>query len=273
MEEELKGNPGRLIHKMKKKKNVGRDEIVGTIELHKNIYSRFLDTERTMIVWLPPKYKRIKNAEKKYPVLYMMDGQNLFDPKTSYAGKDWRVDETIVRLLKAGLMNEIIVVGIYNSEDRLEEYSDSEKGEKYLQFLIEEVKPFIDSVYRTMSEKENTAIIGSSMGGLSSFLAAWKYPEVFSMAGCMSSSFYYNDEKIFKTIEKHSGSKKPIKFYIDHGEDGLIRGQKMFCKLTQMGYVIGTDLDYFYSPGAEHNESAWAERLERPLVFFFGKKQ
>ena len=123
MEEELKGNPGRLIHKMKKKKNVGRDEIVGTVELHENIYSRFLDTERTMIVWLPPKYKRIKNTEKKYPVLYMMDGQNLFDPKTSYAGKDWRVDETIVRLVKAGLMNEIIVVGIYNSEDRLEVFA------------------------------------------------------------------------------------------------------------------------------------------------------
>src|SRR5690554_3611549 len=120
---------------MKKKKNTGRDEILGTAELHENIYSRHLDSERTMIVWLPPKYKRIKNAEKKYPVLYMHDGQNLFDPKTSYSGKDWRIDETIVKLVRAGLMKEIIVVGIYNSEDRLDEYSDSEKGEKYLKFL------------------------------------------------------------------------------------------------------------------------------------------
>ncbi len=273
MEEQITGKSGRQINKMKKKKNTGRDEIVGTIELHENIYSRHLDSERTMIVWLPPKYKRLKNAEKRYPVLYMQDGQNLFDPKTSYAGKDWRVDETVVKLVKAGLMKEIIVVGIYNSEDRLEEYSDTEKGEKYLQFLIEEVKPFIDSVYRTMPEKENTAILGSSMGGLASFLAAWKHPEIFSMAGCMSSSFYYNDEKVFNMLDEHSGSKKQVKFYVDHGEDGLIRGQKMFCRLTKMGYVVGTDLDYFYSPGAEHNESAWAERLERPLLFFFRRKQ
>jgi predicted alpha/beta superfamily hydrolase len=272
MEEGFTGESGNRIHIMKKKKNPGRDEIIGTVELHENIYSRHLDSERTMIVWLPPKYKRLKNAEKKYPVLYMQDGQNLFDPKTSFAGKDWRVDETVVKLVKAGLMKEIIVVGIYNSEDRLEEYSDSEKGDKYLKFLIEEVKPFVDSVYRTLPGRENTAIIGSSMGGLASFLTAWKHPEIFSMAGCMSSSFYYNDEKVFKMLDEHSGSKKPVKFYIDHGEDGLIRGQKMFCRLTQMGYVIGSDLDYYYSPGAEHNESSWAERLERPLLFFFGKK-
>ncbi len=273
MEEELTEKSGSRIHKMKKKKNVGKDEIVGTVEMHENIYSRFLDSERTMIVWLPPKYKRLKNAEKRYPVLYMQDGQNLFDPKSSYAGKDWRVDETVVKLVKAGLMKEIIVVGIYNSDDRLEEYSDTEKGNLYLKFLTEEVKPFIDSVYRTLPDRANTAIMGSSMGGLVSFLAAWKHPEVFSMAGCMSSSFYYNDEKIFTTIEEYSGSKKPIKFYIDHGEDGLIRGQKMFCKLTKLGYLIGTDLDYYYASSAEHNESAWADRLERPLLFFFGKKQ
>jgi hypothetical protein len=72
-------------------------------------------------------------------------------------------------------------------------------------------------------------------------------------------------------LDEYTGPKKHIKFYIDHGEDGLVRGQKMFCKLTQMGYIIGTDLDYFYARGAEHNESEWAKRLERPLLFFFGK--
>jgi predicted alpha/beta superfamily hydrolase len=114
--------------------------------------------------------------------------------------------------------------------------------------------------------------MGSSMGGLASFLIVWNHPEVFSMAGCMSSSFYYNDDKVFKILDEYTGPKKHIKFYIDHGEDGLVRGQKMFCKLTQMGYVIGTDLDYFYAPKAEHNETEWAKRLERPLIFFFGNK-
>lgn len=272
MEEQYTGNAFKKNRSLMRKIKSGRDEIIGTVELHENIYSRHLENERTIIVWLPPKYKRLRNSEKRYPVLYMQDGQNLFDPKTSYSGKDWRVDETIVKLVKAGLIKEIIVVGIYNSGERLEEYSDSEKGEKYLNFLIEELKPFIDSVYRTMPERENTAIIGSSMGGLASFMAAWKHSEIFSMAGCMSSSFYYNDDKVFKMLDEYPGSKKNVKFYIDHGEDGLTRGQKMFCKLTQMGYVIGTDLDYYYAPGAEHNESAWAERLERPLLFFFGKK-
>jgi predicted alpha/beta superfamily hydrolase len=201
----------------------------------------------------------------------MHDGQNLIDPKISYAGKDWQVDETVTRLIKEYKIKEVIVVGIYNTGDRLEEYSDTEKGEKYLKFLIEELKAFVDSKYKTLSDPNNTAIMGSSMGGLASFLAAWKHPDVFSMAGCMSSSFYFNDDKIFKMLDEYDGSKKHIKIYIDHGEDGLVRGQKMFCKLTQMGYIIGTDLDYYFAPGAEHNESEWAKRLERPLLFFFGR--
>ena len=255
----------------KKKERIGRNEIVGTADLYKNFSSKFLKNERNIIVWLPPKYKRARNADKRYPVLYMHDGQNLIDPKTSYSGYDWRVDETVTRLIEEQKMNEIIVAGIYNTDDRLEEYSDSGKGEKYLGFIIEELKPFIDSTYRTLDDRDNTAIMGSSMGGLISFLAAWKHPEIFSMSGCMSSSFYYDNDEVFKMIDENRRSKKPIKFYIDHGEDGLKDGQRMFCKLTQMGYIIGTDVDYFYARGDEHNETEWAKRLERPLIFFFGK--
>jgi predicted alpha/beta superfamily hydrolase len=109
------------------------------------------------------------------------------------------------------------------------------------------------------------------MGGLISFLIAWNHPEVFSMAGCMSSSFYYHEDKALKMVKNYSGPKKNIRIYIDHGEDGLIRGQKMFCTLASKGYLIGTDMDYYYAPDAEHNEQAWAERLERPLLFFFKK--
>ena len=257
----------------KKKHSHGRDEIVGTARLHKNMHSHHLDDKRSVIVWLPPGYKRLRNAHKTYPVLYMHDGQNIIDPKTSFAGKDWRVDETVSKLVKSRKMKEIIVVGIYNSPARLEEYSDSEKGKKYLKFIVNELKPFIDSKYRTMPEREHTAIMGSSMGGLISFIAGWRYSDVFSMAGCMSSSFYHDNEKIFDMISENSGPKKRVKFYIDHGEDGLIRGQKMYVKLTELGYVIGRDMDYFYAPNAEHTESAWADRLARPLLFFFGNKR
>jgi len=254
----------------KKKRSHGRDEIIGTANIHEDIFSLHLDGKRTAIVWLPPGYKRLRNFHKTYPVLYMHDGQNIIDPHTSFAGKDWRVDETVSRLTRAKRMKEIIVVGIYNTPERLAEYSDSEKGEKYLNFIIEELKPFIDSNYRTIPQREFTAIMGSSMGGLISFIAGWRYSDTFSMAGCMSSSFYHDDEKVFKMIRENNGPKNKVKFYIDHGEDGLIRGQKMYVKLTELGYVIGKDMDYFYAPKAEHTETAWAERLERPLLFFFG---
>lgn len=255
--------------KFRKRKKTGTIGIIGNVEFHREVYSAILQNKRDFFVWLPPGY--YENPSKRYPVLYMHDGQNLIDPKTSYAGKDWQVDETVTRLISEYKIKEIIIVGIYNTNDRLEEYSDSEKGEKYRKFLIKELKAFVDSKYRTLSDSNNTAIMGSSMGGLASFLMVWKHPEVFSMAGCLSSAFYYNDDKVFKMIEEYTGQKKHIKFYIDHGEDGLIRGQRMFCKLTQLGYVIGTDLDYFYAPKAEHNETEWAKRLERPLIFFFGK--
>lgn len=254
----------------RKKKRTNTKAIIGNVEFHHEIYSQIMDNKRDFFVWLPPGYDL--NSSKSFPVLYMHDGQNLIDPKISYAGKDWQVDETVTRLIKEYKIKEIIVVGIYNNKDRLEEYSDTEKGEKYLKFIIEELKAFVDSKYRTLPDNINTAIMGSSMGGLASFLAVWKHPEVFSMAGCMSSSFYYNDDKVFKMLEEYDGPKKHIKIYIDHGIDGLIRGQKMFCKLTQMGYIIGTDLDYYFAPGAEHNETEWAKRLARPLIFFFGRK-
>ena len=259
----------RRKRKFRKKISKGKVSVIGNVEYHREIYSRILDSKRDFFIWLPASYD--DNPSRRYPVLYMHDGQNLIDPKTSFAGKDWQVDETVTRLIREFKIKEIIVVGINNSNERLEEYSDSVKGERYRKFLIEDLKAFVDSKYRTLSDNKNTAILGSSMGGLASFLIAWNHPEVFSMAGCLSSSFYYNDDKVFKMLDEYSGPKKQIKFYIDHGEDGLVRGQKMFCKLTQMGYVIGTDIDYFYARGAEHNESEWAKRLERPLIFFFGK--
>ena len=176
---------GKSLKSIKKKRGLGRDEIVGTARILTDFHSKLLDNYRNVIIWLPPGYNKLRNVQKKYPVLYMHDGQNLIDPKTSFAGKDWRVDETAVKLSKAKRMSEIIVVGIYNTSDRLAEYSDSEKGDRYLNFIIDELKPFIDNNYRTIPQREHTAIMGSSMGGLISFIAGWKYYDVFSMAGCM----------------------------------------------------------------------------------------
>ena len=257
----------RTRKKSKPKNYRGRKKIIGNIRFHKKFHSDYLNNERDVFVWLPPSYGDA--IQKRYPVLYMHDGQNLMDPDTSFIGVDWQVDETVSKLIQAGILKEIIIVGIYNNEDRLQEYSDSEKGNNYMKFITEELKPFIDTNYRTISNARNNAVLGSSMGGLISLLIVWKYPDIFSMAGCMSSSFYYDNDKIFNTVS--TGSRPDIKIYIDHGEDGLTRGQKMFALLTERGFLIGSNIDYFYAPGAEHNESAWADRLERPLLFFFRK--
>jgi len=260
------------IKKTRRKPGEEITEVIGKVDYHKEFYSVILDNKRDIVVWMPYAYDFSKNKNKKYPVLYMHDGQNILDPKTAFVGKDWRVDETVTRLIKQKKIKEIIVVGIYNTPDRLDEYSWSEKGQNYLKFIVQELKPFIDNAYRTLRDKDNTAIMGSSMGGLISFYAAWHHPDVFSMAGCMSSSFYYNNDRSIKQVEDYKGQKKHIKFYIDHGEDGNVRGQRMFVELSKKGYVIGQDIDYYYAPGAEHNEKEWAARLERPLLFFFENK-
>ena len=262
-----------MAEENKKKRRKPRqeiDEIVGKVEYHKEFVSSILNNKRNIVIWLPVGYNPQRNPNKHYPVLYMHDGQNIMDPKTAFIGKDWRVDETVMKLIKQKKIKEIIVVGIYNSPDRLDEYSWTKKGQNYLKFIVTELKPFVDSKYKTLPDKENTATMGSSMGGLISFYAAWHYPDVFSMAGCLSSSFYYNSDRSIRQVEEYNGSKKHIKFYIDHGEDGSLRGQRMFVELSKKGYIIGHDIDYFYALGAAHNENEWADRLERPLQFFFG---
>ncbi len=242
-----------------------KDKIIGTVIYHNEFKSEYVPDRRTVVVWLPPGYKK---SSERYCVVYMHDGQNLFDPKTSFAGKDWRVDETACRLIKKKEISKIIVVGIYNTPNRIEEYSYSDSGKNYLKFIVNELKPFIDSNYRTKPGRENTAVMGSSMGGLISFLLAWNYPEIFSKAACLSSSFYYDGGIALKLVES-SVDEKNIKIYIDHGEDGKIFAQKIFCALTAKGFLIGENLDYFYKPGAQHNEDEWAERLSRPLRFLF----
>jgi predicted alpha/beta superfamily hydrolase len=258
------------IFKEKKARRSGRDKIIGDVIYHRGHSFSHLSYQRDIIVWLPPSYKL--DRSKHYPVLYMHDGQNIMDPKTAYIGVDWRVDETISKLIKTNLMNEVIVVGVYNSPDRLEEYSDSVKGNHYLKYLSTGLKDFIDSNYRTLTDRENTSVMGSSMGGLISFLLVWNYPNVFSKAACLSSAFYFDNNKIFRMIEKYEGLKKHIKIYIDSGEDGKRDAQKMYSLLTQKGYIIGEDIDYVYDKGALHTEKAWGDRLIRPLLFFFGKK-
>jgi predicted alpha/beta superfamily hydrolase len=248
--------------------------ITGTVRYHRGLHTDSLPNPRDVIVWLPPSYE--KDKSERYPVLYMHDGQNIVDPSTSFSGFDWRVDEIADSLIKKGRIEEIIIVGIYNTKDRVPEYSDTKEGKAYADFVVHTLKPLIDSAYRTKSGREHTAVMGSSMGGLISFLLAWWYPEVFSNAGCLSSAFLVDSNKIMRDMKEYTGQKKKIRIYLDDGGVGLEARLKpgydeMIMLLKQKGYVAGKDLEYFYDEGAEHSEKAWARRVWRPLVFMFGK--
>lgn len=255
------------------KPKVGQVDIVGHIEFHHEFYSVNLKNERDIIVWLPPSYQ---NSNKNYPVLYIHDGQNLFSPHTSYIGHDWRIDEVLTELIKQGEVEEIIVVGIYNNKDRLEEYNYcSPKGKKYAQFIIRELKPFIDQNYKTKSDKSNTAIMGSSMGGLISFQLAWHYPKIFGKAACLSNSFWADDGKVFETVLNDSRDHSDQKIYIDCGceEKKLIRDNKKMClMLRKKGFVNKKNLFCYFVKGGKHSEIDWSDRVNVPLKFLFGSK-
>ncbi len=248
--------------------------IIGEVNYHKDFKSNYLKHPRTLIVWLPPSYH--KTTRKRYPVLYMHDGQNIIDPATSFAGVDWQVDETADQLIRQKKIEEIIVVGIYNSPDRLKEYSDTPKGRKYMKFLIKEVKPFIDITYRTQPDRSNTAVMGSSMGGLISLYLILKHPEVFSKAGCLSSTLGWRKGEILKLISKTKHLPKDIRIYFDHGgvggeTSGLPYFRKLRKLLLKKGMREGNDFLCFYDKQGDHSERAWAQRLWRPLTFLFGK--
>ncbi len=246
-------------------------QITGNVKYHKKFESRNV-LSREIIVWLPPSYD--SKPDKYYPVLYMQDGQNIFDPSTSSFGIDWQIDEVADSLIKAKTIDEIIIVGVYNTKDRGKEYNNSTLGKAYIKFLIEELKPFIDRAYRTLPDYKNTGVGGSSSGGLISFIIAWEYPDVFSKAACISPAFKIADIDYVAPVKSYIGAKKEIKIYIDNGgvgvEEKLQPGiDEMLNALEEKGFVEGRDLMIVKDQNAEHNESAWAKRVYRFLEFLF----
>jgi len=246
-------------------------QVTGTVKYHRQMEGEGIKP-RDVVVWLPPDYE--KTSEKRYPVLFVHDGQNAFDPTTSFLGVDWQIDETADRLIREKKMQEIIVVGIYNTDDRREEYSDTTKGRAYMRFVVEKLKPFIDHEYRTLPQREHTAVMGSSMGGLISFLLAWNYPQVFSQAACLSPAFVLRDIDAPKLVETYEGPDKRIRIYMDIGGVGLESElqpgcEKMLEALQTHGFKMGENLEWFRDGDAEHNERAWSKRVWRPLLFMY----
>ncbi|MEW6196655.1 MAG: alpha/beta hydrolase-fold protein [Bacteroidota bacterium] len=247
-------------------------QITGSVEYHKNFVMEGLKP-RDIIVWLPPGYD--KNVNERYPVLYMHDGQNIVDPRTSSMFVDWQVDETADSLIRNNIVEPVIIVGINNTDDRGDEYNNTPLGKLYMKLIVEKIKPFIDSNYRTKPDRLNTSTAGSSMGGLISFMLAWEYPEIFSKAACFSPAFKIADIDYVKEVLNYEGKKRNLLFYIDNGgvnlEAMLQPGVDEMTKvLREKCYKENVDFYVYIDKEAEHNEAAWAKRMWRPLKLFFG---
>lgn len=250
-----------------------KGQITGEAEYHKNFVIDGLKP-RDIFVWLPPGYE--SETDKHYPVLYMHDGQNLVDPRTSNTFIDWQVDETADSLIRNDEIEPIIIVGINNTGNRGTEYSKTPLGELYMKLIVNVIKPFVDKNYRTLPDRLNTAVGGSSMGGLISFILAWDYPEIFSKAACFSPAFSFKDFNYVDEVRNYTGKKRNLMFYIDNGGIGLESIlqpgiDEMIEVLKNKGYNEGRDFFLFIDKDAEHNEAAWAKRMWRPLKLFFAK--
>ena len=236
--------------------------------------------QRDLYVYLPPGYDREK--ERRYPVLYMHDGQNCWDDPTQPFGHGgWCVNLTADRLIAEGKVKPFLVVGLANTADRMNEYGPgpdilSDAQHAYLQFLKRDVLPLISGRYRTLSGPPNTALMGSSLGGVISLEAALLAPEVYGQAACLSPAFVFKDAagRDYPDLLRKVG-RQPVRLYLDsgtagEGQDGAPRTRAMVELLRSTGWKDGADLLHYEDAGAEHNERAWRARLDRPLVFLFG---
>jgi len=249
-------------------------QITGKVNYLKKVEFEGLEP-RDVIVWMPPGYE--ENNEKHYPVLYMHDGQNLFDPETAFMEIDWQMDEAADSLISNKIIEPLLIVGVYNTQNRSDEYSPSFTGELYMKFIVDKLKPMIDSIYRTKRGRNFTAVGGSSMGGLISFMLAWNYPNIFSKAACFSPAFMYHNFDYTTVVKNPTQNKNSIKFYIDNGGVGLEKTLRpgielMVSELKNKGYKLNEDLFVVIDSSAQHNEEAWAKRVPNMLKLFFGIK-
>src|SRR5229473_7734256 len=258
--------------------------LTGNIKRHRGFPSKVLGNRRDVLVYLPPDYSRF--SRRRYPVLYLQDGQNVFDAATSFAGVEWGVDETAQRLIRQNLIEPLIMVAIANTgEGRIHEYAPTrgvietstkrKKGSKglarnYGRFLIEELKPYIDKKYRTKSETEFTGLGGSSLGALLTLSLGLWFPNVFARLIVMSPSVWWDDCVIYKMVEELD-KKLPLKIWLDTGtnEPGWERARTLCAAMIDKGWHPFEDLHYHEIEGADHSEGAWAMRVEPALRFLF----
>ena len=261
-----------------------RHTLTGNIQRHPNFRSKILGNRRDVLVYLPPGYRRF--SRRDYPVLYLHDGQNVFDAATSFAGVEWGVDETAQRMIGKGFIEPLIIVAVSNmGEDRIHEYAPTRGvyehtaerkkrsrglARQYGDFLINELKPFIDRKYRTKRGSEFTGLGGSSLGGLVTLAIGILYPEAFTRLIVMSPSIWWDDFAIFRLVD-WIGDKPPLKIWLDTGtnEPGWEQTRELRDRLVKKGWKVFDDLQYLEVKDADHSERAWAARVDMALHFLF----
>ena len=277
--------------------SVENPNLIGTLEHYSNVQSDFINP-RNVEVWLPPDY--IEGDTGRYTVLYMHDGQNLFESQKSFIGVDWGIDETLAALSGKKEIPPTIVVGIWNTPERLREYLPQRpfcehlsrhsrrrvikryggvpNSDNYLRFLVHELKPFVDGRYRTRPEREFTFLMGSSMGGLISLYAICEHPQVFGGAGCLSTHWPRAHKSFRKYLKKRLPEPGQHKIYLDYGNEANIAGYRYKQKrvehiLKNRGYAFGLDWLGKWYPNDAHSETAWRVRVRVPLQFLLQNDQ
>jgi predicted alpha/beta superfamily hydrolase len=258
--------------------------LTGNIKRHRRFPSRILGNRRDVLVYLPPGYR--SSPRKRYPVLYLHDGQNVFDAATAFAGVEWGVDETAERLIGEKLIEPLIVVAVANmGERRIDEYAPTRGvidtrakrkkrsrglARQYGEFLMEELKPYIDQKYRTKRETEFTGLGGSSLGGLVTLAIGILYPHAFTRLVVMSPSIWWDDFAIYRLVDSIE-QKPPVRIWLDTGtnEPGWEQARELCNRLVEKGWKVGDDLLYMEAEGGDHSEGAWAARVEPALRFLF----
>lgn len=250
----------------------------GQLRRHERFCSRFLRNQRDLIVYTPPGYD--DQPGRRFPVLYLQDGQNLFDGTTSFIpGQDWHVSQTADQGIQSGTVEPLIIVGMYNTKARLREYTPTNvpklgggRADRYGKFLTQEVKPFVESEYRTLLGAQHTGIGGSSLGGLVSLYLGLKHAGVFGKIAALSPSVWWNQLVILRFVQSMRVDPRP-RIWLDIGtREGprIVRDVERFRDvLLEKGWRLGKDLQYERVEGAEHNEAAWAKRVGPFLQFLY----
>ena len=252
----------------------------GTLDHIRSFHSKILGNDRDITIYLPPGYT--DRQDVRYPVLYMHDGQNLFEPERAFIpGQHWRLGEAADEGIGSRTMRPMIIVGIDNTgASRIDEYTPTHdaarhgggKANAYGRMIIEELKPIIDATYRTLPDASNTALGGSSLGGLATLHLGLAHPDVFGNLAVMSPSVWWDKRAILADVDAFASPPRP-RIWLDmggrEGVEGLNDARALRDLLRMKGWRDDADFNYFEDRRADHSERAWAKRAPAVLEFLF----